>query len=341
MGLYKRGDTYWMNVMHNAKRIQKSLETGNKSLAQKIYAKAITEMTENRYFDGAEAKRMTFDQLIEKYMKSHEHMRDRTSLKALNAFFSGRNVLEINSRFVSDYRDQRKQAGRKPATIYQELSFLRRVFNVAIREWELLKDNPVSKLSFSVGNKNARTRWLTLAEEQTLLECATNPYYLRALLILALHTGMRRGEILNIRWEDVDFERKLITVMESKNGDKRGIPMSNLVFQTLKSYRERGIKGKVFNISVRSIREAYDKAILKAGINDFHFHDLRHTFATRLVQNGVDLYKIKEILGHKTINMTLRYAHHYPESLRGSIEILDRLSCYNFATIEQKKEKTG
>jgi integrase len=85
-------------------------------------------------------------------------------------------------------------------------------------------------------------------------------------------------------------------------------------------------------VSVRSLREAYDKTLKKADIKDFRFHDLRHTFATRLVQNGVDLYKVKELLGHKTIVMTMRYAHHYPESLRSSIDILD--NCYNFATLK-------
>lgn len=84
------------------------------------------------------------------------------------------------------------------------------------------------------------------------------------------------------------------------------------------------ISGKAFPISIRSLREAFGKALDKTGIKDFHFHDLRHTFATRLVQKGVDLYKIKELLG--TISMTARYAHHYPESLRSSVELLDKLS---------------
>jgi integrase len=89
---------------------------------------------------------------------------------------------------------------------------------------------------------------------------------------------------------------------------------------------------------VRSLREAYDKALNKAEIEDFTFHDLRHTFTTRLVQNGVDLYKVKELLGHKTCAMTARYAHHYPESLRASIETLN--ICYNSATIGINNELT-
>jgi integrase len=82
---------------------------------------------------------------------------------------------------------------------------------------------------------------------------------------------------------------------------------------------------------VRSLRKAFDKALSKAGLEDFHFHELRHTFPTRLAQNGVDLYKVKELLGHKTITVTMQYVYHYPESLRSSITVLD--NCYNFTTI--------
>ena len=96
----------------------------------------------------------------------------------------------------------------------------------------------------------------------------------------------------------------------------------------------RDISGRVFPISGSSLRQAFDKVTAKTGLEDFRFHDLRHTFATRLVQNGVDLYKVKELLGHKTISMTMRYAHHYPESLRSSIEVLD--NCYNSATFCEK-----
>lgn len=173
---------------------------------------------------------------------------------------------------------------------------------------------------------------MTLEEEKRLLDCATNPVWLKSLLVFALHTGMRRGEILNLLWKDVDFFRKLVIVVQSKNGEKRSIPMSQTLYNTLKSMSKvMDISSRVFPMSVRSLREVFEKALNKAGINDFHFHDLRHTFATRLVQNGVDLYKVKELLGHKTITMTMRYAHHCPESLRSSVTVLD--NCYNFTTL--------
>ena len=110
--------------------------------------------------------------------------------------------------------------------------------------------------------------------------------------------------------------------------------MSQTLYETLKAVKVRVISGPLFPIAVRSLRAAYDEALAKAEITDFHFHDLRHTFATRLVQNGVDLYKVQKLLGHKNIAMTQRYAHHYPESLRSSVEVLD--ACYKSATLREQ-----
>jgi integrase len=197
------------------------------------------------------------------------------------------------------------------------------MFNVAIREWEWTKDNPVSRLSFSVGNSNARDRWLSDEEETILMKAATNPWWLRNFLNVALHTDMRRGEILNLKWMDVDMKRRIVTVVKSKNGEKRAIPMNNTLYNTIDSIKVRDISGKVFPISKSIVRHAFDKTVEKAGIDDFRLHDCRHTFATRLVQKGCDLYRLSKLLGHKSISMTMRYAHHYPESLRSSVELLD------------------
>jgi integrase len=330
MGLYRRGKIYWFTLMYEGTRIQESLHVTNKQMAEKLYAKTLTDIIEGRYFEKATAKKVLFEEMVEKYLSQYEHSRDKTSLKPLSASFNGYTLSDIKTNVIADYRAKRA-ARVKPATIYQELALLRRMFNVALKEWAWVSDNPVTRLSFSVGNKNARDRWLTQEDETRLLEKATNPDWLRPLLIAALHTGMRRGELLNLTWRDVDFARGLVRIERSKNGEKRSIPASATLLVTLKAIRVRDISGHVFARSVRSVRVAFEATVKKAGIENFHFHDLRHTFATRLVQNGVDLYKVKELLGHKSITMTMRYSHHYPESLRSSVEVLDR--CYNFTTI--------
>jgi integrase len=185
-----------------------------------------------------------------------------------------------------------------------------------------------------VGNRNARDRWLTLKEEYSLISCAS-PEWLKNVILFALHTGMRRSEILNIMWKDVDFNRRLLRVEKTKNNEKRSIPMSNTVYELLKSINIRDISGRVFPLNVYALKDGFDRAVKKAGIKDFHFHDLRHTFATRLVQNGIDIYRVKELLGHKTITMTMRYAHHYSESLRHSVEVLDKIG-YSLVTVKGK-----
>jgi len=140
---------------------------------------------------------------------------------------------------------------------------------------------------------------------------------------------------LNLNWQDVDMKRKIILVVKSKNGDKRAIPMNTTLYNTFNSIKVRDIAGKVFPLSQWSVRQAFDKAIKKANIENFRLHDCRHTFATRLVQKGCDLYRVKELLGHKTIAMTMRYAHHYPESLRSSVELLDK--CDKSVTMDNSK----
>lgn len=329
MGLYHRGKIFWFSITYQGKRIQESLKTDNRKLAEKLYAKVLTDIVEGRYFETTKAKTIKFQDMTDKYLKEHAHSRDTLTVKTLMMFFSGYMIAQITTKAIAEYRNMRLKSV-KPATVYQELALLRRMFNVAIKEWEWCKDNPVSRLSFSVGNRNARDRWLTMEEEKLLLEKATNPEWLRSLLTVALHTGMRRGEILDLRWQNVDLLKRLIRIVKSKNGEKRSIPMSNTLFNLFKEMNVRDISGKVFPISKSSVRHAFDKVVEKVNLKDFWFHDLRHTFATRLVQNGVDLYKVKELLGHKTITMTMRYAHHYPESLRSSVEVLDH--CYNSAT---------
>jgi len=330
MSLYRRKDSTVWWIQYKDKGIRYRIPTGteNKKRAEVIHAKVITDIQDGKWFEKQKSKTVTFSQMTEKYLQKYDRIRDEHTVKKLLPAFGHFKLAEVTSEMVSDYRDERLKKV-KPATVYQELSLMRRMFNIARKEWKWTKDNPVADLSFSVGNKNARDRWLTIDEERNLLEKATNPIWLRPLLIAALHTGMRKGEILNLSWTHVDFTRKLIMVVKSKNGEKRSIPMSNTLFQTLQSIKVRDISGKVIPISDRSLRVAFGSALEKSGIQDFRFHDLRHTFATRLVQNGVDLYKVKELLGHKTLAMATRYAHHYPESLRSSIEVLD--TCHDWS----------
>ena len=219
--------------MQDGKRIQVSTKTDNKKLAERVYAQAVTELKEGIWFEKQKAKSITFQEMTEKYLDKYYRIRDEHTVKRLLPVFGSYKLAELTTEMVSDFRDKRLKKV-KPATVYQELSLMRRMFNIARREWKWTKENPVADLSFAVGNKNTRERWLTLEEEKRLLDCSTNPSWLTPLRIFALHTGMRRGEILNLLWKDVDFFRKLVTIMKSKNGEKRSIPMPQTLYNTLR-----------------------------------------------------------------------------------------------------------
>ncbi len=149
--------------------------------------------------------------------------------------------------------------------------------------------------------------------------------------MVALHTGMRMGEILSLRWDTVDLFRRTVTILRSKNGDKLMIPLNGHMFALLKKLKDRTSSSEwIFPSQAGTMRDghglrrAFRKALKTAKIHEFHFHDLRHTFATRLIQAGVDLYKVQKLLGHRSPVMTQRYAHHCSESLRDGVNVLDR-----------------
>jgi integrase len=185
---------------------------------------------------------------------------------------------------------------------------------------------------------NARTRCLTPEEEARLFELL--PDSLKPLVIVALHTGMRKGELLALRWEDVEFYTGTLRVREAKSGEGRSVVMNSLVRDTLKAVRRGQIqkareeaKGKreIFSPFVfcapeggllHNLAKAWYPALEAARVEDFRFHDLRHSFASRLAMAGLDLYTVQRAGGWKTAIMVQRYAHLSPDHIRAAVERL-------------------
>ncbi|MCK4418022.1 MAG: site-specific integrase [Candidatus Latescibacteria bacterium] len=169
-------------------------------------------------------------------------------------------------------------------------------------------------------------RYLTKEECRALL--AQCPPHLYPIVLTALNTGMRKGELFNLMWEDVDFWKGIITVrnrkeFHTKNYENRTIPMNDLLWRTLRELPQNSTSLYVFeNKSGRSyddLKRSYHTAVKKAGLGHARFHDLRHTFASHLVMAGVDLRTVQALMGHKTVQMTMRYSHLAPEGCRGQI----------------------
>jgi len=365
MGLYKRGGVWWMRFNHQERQIRRSTETTNKRLAERIEAKVLTQMAEGKWFERSVGADKTLQDLFYRYISEHSSLnkakrtarQDRGFAKEMLAFFGDVPITEISPSGVSAYKVHLRTKGLAAATINLQRGFLRHAFKKALLEWEWVRENPVEKVS-SEKVSNARDRWLTLDEEKKLIDAcviyATGKgnvmaphYWLQEIVVFALNTGMRQGEILSLSWPDVDLFKRTATVVRSKNGEKRTIPLNRKAFAVCKAKAlgREITKGYVFasevgtKILARNLHRAFCDAKKRAEIEDFRFHDLRHTFATRLAQAGIDLYKIAKLLGHKDIKMTQRYSHHYHESLRDGVEVLDGLVQEESTNIAQSKEK--
>ncbi|MFI5304918.1 MAG: tyrosine-type recombinase/integrase [Nitrospiria bacterium] len=351
MGLYKRKNVWWMDFVYRGKQVRKSTKTNNKSLAEKIYCKLVTQIQERKWFERLPGEEKTFRELMEKYLREYSatnkaltsHIRDKSLADHLKKYFGDLTVVEITPKSISEYKTIRRNEKSAPKTINNELALMSHAYNLAIKEWEWVRENPVKRVSKEKVN-NQIERWLTFEEEEKLL--AVSPVWLQEITIFAIHTGLRRGEILNLKWPQVDLFRKTITILEQKNKNKDTLPLNQNALAVLK--RRAKIKsithfvfynGNVQRIDPNNLNRAFRSAVKKSGIEKLRFHDLRHTFATRLIQGGIDLYKLQRLGRWKDISMVMRYAHHYPESLRSGIEILDKVQSDSITNLSHPNEK--
>ena len=336
MALFKRQKVWWMDFIYKGKRVRKSTETEDGKLAKRIYDKIKGQVAEGRWFDVSEEEERTFKDLMDRYMTEHSKpkkrswLRDEVSLAHLKPFFGSKTLEEISPEMISRYKARRYVENAKPATINRELSLAKHAFNLGLKEWEWCKENPFCKVKMEKEN-NARDRVLGYDEEDCLLDAC--PKWVGDIVTFALHTGARLGEILELTWNGVDIFRKVVVIHQGKTGHTKTIPLTPTALEILIE------KGKVrhlhFNlvfhtargtqITNRNLERAFTNALKKAKIENFRFHDLRHTFASRLAMAGKDLYLIQKLLGHREPRMVQRYAHHSIESLRSGIDVLETL----------------
>ena len=210
----------------------------------------------------------------------------------------------------------------KNASINRYLEIMSKAFNLGIDNG-LLTFNPLTKVK-KLLEDNYKVRFLTNEEETRLYKAL--PQYLEPIVTTALQTGMRKSEILNLKWKNIDFEYGFIELLETKSGKSRKIPISDKLFNILNNQSkdtEYVFINPATGMPYVDIKKSFTAAIKKANISNFRFHDLRHTVATRLVEKGVDLLVVMELLGHSKIETTMRYSHPTPKRKTDAIAILN------------------
>lgn len=240
----------------------------------------------------------------------------------------------FNTYMLEQFQSERLKKGNKPATVNRLLAVISHMFTKAV-EWDMMSKEVSASIRVKMlPENNRRLRFLSKEECQTLVDNCDS--HLKPIAITAMNTGCRKSEILNLRWDEhIDLKHGFILLDITKNGERREIPINATLRNVLQSLTKRldipcvfydSTTGKPF----KDVKKSFATACRKSGIKDFHFHDLRHTFASHLVMAGVDITTVKELLGHKEIKMTLRYAHLAPSHKVKAVDVLDRSLAVNY-----------
>jgi len=339
MAIYQRGKNWYIDFTFHHKRIREMV--GSRKDAKKIIAKRKTEIVENKFLDiRKDPEPVKFYDFAKEYLqwaksnkKPSTYTRDIYIMRMFDKEFKEKTIQEITTWQIEKWKSKRKE-GLQAGSVNRELALLKHMFSMALK-WRRLKENPAKDVKQFKG-ETRRVRFLMPDEIQRLLSNCGDLLegLLKPIVTVAVHTGMRKGEILSLQWAQVNFEQGIISLFDTKNHERRDIPMNETVKATLRAVERKG--DLVFpNRSGRQIDGvplyfAFHEALAKSGITDFRFHDLRHTFASNLVmQEGVELNDVRELLGHKNMAMTLRYAHLSPRHKTRIINILDRVMSQN------------
>lgn len=279
-----------------------------------------SEMLRGVFVSREEAERTTLRELINKYLeevtpKHKGAASEELRLKMLAATPLGdRIVATLKAQDFARYRDARLKV-RKPATVMRELAMFSAVLNTAIREWDIHMANPLMYVTRPLV-RNERDRNLSASEEEALMRelepqsrdwhgrlepGGTRCHWTKPVVQIALETAMRRSEILGMTWSNVDLVRRTVTLPDTKNGHRRDVPLTSKAAAVL-SALPRSIDGRVFPITEAALKKVYERAVERAGIKDFTFHDLRRTATGRLAKR-LSLLDLAKVTGHRQINV--------------------------------------
>ncbi|NIO48011.1 MAG: tyrosine-type recombinase/integrase [Candidatus Aminicenantes bacterium] len=335
MRIYQRDKTWYVDYYYEGRRIRKKI--GSKRDAENALAAIKADILRGEYRFKKDRK-VRFEDFAKEYLEyakinKRSWTRDESSLKRLLSFFGDMLLSKISARHIEEYKKMRLEKV-KTGTINRELACLKHMFTIAEKLGRFDDKNPVKQVEF-FQERQYVMKILDREEINRLIDAAAD--HLKPILIIALNTGMRRGEIFNLRWSDIDFIDHYIHIKKTKSNVMRNVPMNSVVATTLKNIEKKSefIFPSLWSKKHKHINDVFNSfktACSNAGIKDLRFHDLRHTAATLMVTGGVDLATVSQILGHSTIQMTMKYAHPTPENKRSAVNVLASI-------FESKKEE--
>jgi len=330
MGVYKEGNRWYIDYyLPSGKRKRETVKIKSvdpSTITRRDAEKALTirkaQIAEGK-FDIAQTRTpILFEKLCNRYIEYSKNNkrsweRDEQSIKHFLKYFRGKTLNQIASWHIEKYKSERKNEV-KPSTVNRELDTLRNMLNKAV-DWNMIESSPYKGIRhFRVNNTNLRI----ISEDEFNKLYQVSSSELKPILLCAISTGMRLGELLSLKWNDTNLNDGYILVRDSKNYESRTIPVNPTLLKVLSNLEKSSQSEYVFE-GRRTIKRAWTNALRKSGISHCRFHDLRHTFASRLVMAGVDLVTVAELMGHKDITMTKRYSHPTPEHKKRAIQHLN------------------
>jgi integrase len=333
--------TWWIEFSLRGNYVHESIPGARtQAQAERAESKRREEIYEGKYDPGKKLFSEFVDETFLPWSTANKrsYREDDQRSVTLKAFFGEKHLRDIKPMMIEKFKRERlatptkhdtedRPKPRTPASVNRDLACLSKILSMAFDN-ELIDSNPMRRVRLLKEN-GSRERFITADEEVKLFAKLTGRRdHIRSVVTVALNTGMRRGEILDLQWEHVNFIARTIFIARSKTGKTRTIPMNDIVFGELKALKQdAGTRDFVFSVSktgvnIDSIKTGWRNACGAAGLVDLRFHDTRHTFATRLRANGVHEWDIRDLLGHTTTRMTSVYTHQTPANLRQAVTTL-------------------
>jgi len=305
-----------------------------KSDALKWSSRVESALREGRYFPESESSKHTLSEAIARYRRDILPNKSRTTIPRQDyqlgwwdEQLGKKKLSQIEPSLIVEYRDRLKADGKSNSTIIRYMAILSHLFTIAVREWQWMDDSPMRKVS-KPKEPRGRVRFLSEEERSRLIHACQEsdcPFLLPA-VVVSLATGLRKSELFNLTWSNVDLGRGQIIIEDTKNKERKGLPLRGYALELFKELNKvRRIDSDLvfpskYGKTPFTIRKPFQRALKKAGIHNFRWHDLRHSCASYLAMNGASSAEIAEVLGHKTLQMVKRYSHFSQKHVEGVIE---------------------